>query len=140
MAQAALLSGLALANSGLGMAHGVAAALGVHLRVAHGLACAVMLPVALSVNASVCTAQLAQLARETSLAPQTCPDGEAADRFRARIEQIRARLRIPTRLSELGVRAEQLPALARDSRGNSMSGNPRELSDDELLEILEAHL
>ncbi len=32
-----------------------------------------------------------------------------------------------------------LPALARDSRGNSMSGNPRELSDDELLGILEAH-
>ena len=40
MAHAALLSGIALANSGLGMAHGVAAALGVHCRVPHGLACA----------------------------------------------------------------------------------------------------
>ncbi len=88
MAQAALLSGLALANSGLGMAHGVAAALGVHLRVPHGLACAVMLPVALAVNASVCGAQLAQLARETGVAPPDCPDDDAADRFRTRIEQI----------------------------------------------------
>ena len=50
MAHAALLSGMALANSGLGLAHGVAAALGVHCRVPHGLACAVMLPAALRVN------------------------------------------------------------------------------------------
>src|SRR5262249_40883040 len=34
LSHAALASGLALANSGLGMAHGVAAALGVHLRAA----------------------------------------------------------------------------------------------------------
>ena len=44
MAHAALLSGVALANSGLGLAHGVAAALGSICRVSHGLACAVMLP------------------------------------------------------------------------------------------------
>ncbi len=50
MAHAALLSGMALANSGLGMAHGVAAALGVHARVPHGAACALMLPTALRVN------------------------------------------------------------------------------------------
>ena len=53
MAHAALLSGMALANSGLGMAHGVAAALGVHCRTPHGLACAVMLPAALRVNRQV---------------------------------------------------------------------------------------
>src|SRR5204863_6609387 len=53
MAQAALLSGLALANSGLGMAHGVAAALGITCGIAHGLACAVMLPAALEANREV---------------------------------------------------------------------------------------
>ena len=35
---AALLSGMALANSGLGLAHGVAAALGIHARASHGMA------------------------------------------------------------------------------------------------------
>ena len=39
MSHAAMLSGMALANSGLGMAHGVAAALGVHCRVPHGGRC-----------------------------------------------------------------------------------------------------
>jgi len=59
MSQAALLSGLALANSGLGMAHGVAAALGAVCRVPHGLACAVMLPCALRVNREVVPARVA---------------------------------------------------------------------------------
>ena len=49
MAHAALLSGMALANSGLGLAHGIAPALGIHCRVPHGMACAVMLPSALLV-------------------------------------------------------------------------------------------
>src|SRR5581483_5090725 len=64
MSHAALLSGMALANSGLGVAHGVAAALGSVCRVAHGLACAVMLPAALHVNRRACQAQLATLARQ----------------------------------------------------------------------------
>jgi alcohol dehydrogenase class IV len=44
---------------------------------------------------------------------------------------------VPRRFSELGVRREQIPALVRDSRGSSMSGNPRELSDEELTAMLE---
>ncbi len=58
MAYAAYLSGVALANSGLGFAHGVAAALGIHCGVPHGLACAVMLPTALRVNKEVRCAEL----------------------------------------------------------------------------------
>ena len=63
MAHAALLSGMALANSGLGMAHGVAPALGIHCRVPHGLACALMLPAALKVNSEVCADELADLCK-----------------------------------------------------------------------------
>ena len=54
MSHAALLSGMALANSGLGMAHGVAAALGTLCRVPHGAACALMLPAAIRANIEVC--------------------------------------------------------------------------------------
>ena len=61
MAYAAFLSGIALANSGLGMAHGVAAALGIHCRVSHGLACAVMLPAALRINRDVRQSEMARL-------------------------------------------------------------------------------
>src|SRR5690606_20888604 len=90
MAHAALLSGMALANSGLGMAHGVAAALGVHCGVSHGLACAVMLPVAMRANRSVAEKQLAELARAAGIAGST--DGAAADALIERIEGICRRI------------------------------------------------
>ncbi len=192
MAHAALLSGLALANSGLGMAHGVAAALGVHCGAAHGEACAVMLPAALRTNAPVCRSLLTELWRtiaagdgqaepfpppDSAYAPdlfaadqnaqmpsegnklgaprearvaavrddrpnESQTDREAADaeRFIAYIERLCDRVQAPRRLSQLGVRPEQLPLLVRDSRGSSMSGNPRELSDEELHALLESML
>lgn len=139
MAYAALLSGMALANSGLGMAHGVAAALGVHCRVPHGLACATMLPVALAVNRPVCQRQLAELAEAAGLA-RGLDESAAADALLERIEQICSRIGVPRRLAELGVTAKHVPGLVRDARGNSMDGNPRGLSDQELTQILEAHL
>ncbi len=163
MSHAALLSGLALANSGLGMAHGVAAALGVTAQVPHGLACAVMLPATLRTNRSAAEAQLAAigatlfsaiqeadcscLLREllprhaqapsdaASVAERLSYVGESQFTIEC-IDAICERLRIPRTLAELGVTAEQLPALVKGARGNSMDGNPRDISDAELLGIL----
>jgi alcohol dehydrogenase class IV len=135
MAHAALISGICLANSGLGMAHGVAAALGVHCRMAHGLACAVMLPATLAANRNVAEARLAELGR--ALGWPAGSDAEAADFFCQQIRQLCRELGVPARLSELGVRREQIPDLVRDSRGNSMSANPRDVPDAELQQILE---
>lgn len=138
MAHAALLSGIALANSGLGMAHGVAAALGVHCRTAHGLACAVMLPMALLANRAVCETQYAELAAAIGI--QVRDRAEAADRFVASIGDLCRELQIPRQLSALGVEPAQLPAIVASSRGNSMDGNPRPVPDDELARLLEANL
>ncbi len=139
MAYAAYLSGIALANSGLGLAHGVAAALGIHCNVSHGLACAVMLPAALRVNRDVRLSEIARLARlETG--QRANDDAEAADGFIARVAKLTKRIGIPSRLSEIGVRKEQIPALVKGSRGNSMDGNPREVSDEELTSLLEGLL
>jgi alcohol dehydrogenase class IV len=125
MSHSALLSGMALANSGLGMAHGVAAALGTHCRVPHGAACALMLPVAIRVNMQVCQREFAELGDMLSI-----------DLLRG-IDTLCDRVRVPRRLSQVGVAPEQIPALVKSSRGASMSGNPRELSDAELTAILE---
>ena len=141
MAHAALLSGMALANSGLGMAHGVAAALGIVCNVPHGLACAVMLTAALRANREAACAELAALERAVESASQAgdsprANDESGADAFVARIDTVARAIGIPRRLSEIGVQAEQIPTLVAQSRGNSMSGNPRDLSDAELTEIL----
>ncbi len=135
MAHAALLSGIALANSGLGLAHGVAAALGAECRVSHGLACAVMLPAALRANRKVSEARLAELG-QLICAESFADDQAAAEAFIRRINAIIAEIKIPTRLNQLGVKREQIPALVVGSHGNSLSGNPREISDSELTELL----
>jgi alcohol dehydrogenase class IV len=163
MALAALTSGITLANSGLGMAHGVAAALGVHCQVPHGLACAVMLPAAMRTNlddeatkkqffamASMIISleksteiQMARFKERRPGAPISFEEFHAlgvrehTQAAIARIDTLLDELKIPRRLSEIGVKREQIPVLVRDSRGNSMSGNPREISDEELTRILE---
>jgi alcohol dehydrogenase class IV len=142
MAHAALLSGMALANAGLGMAHGVAAALGVLCHVPHGLACAVMLPATLRANRETALVELAELARGTldRRLVSGIDDSSAADAFIAHIESICRNVGIPRTLGEIGVEPRHLPDLVRGSRGNSMSGNPREIADAELSAILERML
>lgn len=134
MAHAALLSGMCLANSGLGMAHGVAAALGVVCHAPHGAACAVMLPTALRVNQVACQADLGELAGVVF--GRECNAAEMIDRIERLCDEVGA----PRRLSQLGTTREQIPAIVAGSRGSSMSGNPVELSDAELTELLEAIL
>ncbi|QDU11392.1 iron-containing alcohol dehydrogenase [Gimesia aquarii] len=136
MSHAALLSGIALANSGLGMAHGVAPALGIHCNIPHGLACAVMLPATLKTNLSVRQKEYAEITRFIS--PELSFDEtDAAQYLIDQIQALNNRIKIPCTLSELGVTHSQIPDLVASSRGNSMSGNPREISDEELTHILE---
>lgn len=138
MSQAAFLSGVSLANSGLGMAHGVAAALGAVCELPHGLACAVMLPTAMRVNRETAEAGLAEIGRLWTKPTSILPDREAADHAIQTIDRLIEELRIPRRLSQLGVTLDQIAELALASRGNSMNGNPREISDEELHNLLQA--
>ena len=139
LAHAAILSGMALANSGLGLAHGVAAALGAHCRAPHGLACAVMLPVAMRFNRPACEAPMARLGAILTGRSWPAPSA-AADAAVDAVEQLCAAVHVPRRLSEIGVRREQIPDLVRGSQGNSMNGNPRPVTDAELTRLLEEML
>ena len=137
MSHAALLSGMALTNSGLGLAHGVAAALGIGCGTPHGLACAVMLPAAMRVNRKAVEHDFARLERAVDPASST-DQAAAADAFVERIERLCRESGVPHRLSELGVKADQLDWLAENSVGASMRGNPVTLSTAELRGVLAA--
>lgn len=135
MAHAAFLSGVSLANSGLGLAHGVAAALGSIARVPHGLACAMLLPSALEANCDVARTELATLAR-IGLQKGIINECTAVDALMEHIDSLLDRLKIPRCLSDVGVTEAMIPALVQGSHGNSLSGNPRDISDEELTQIL----
>lgn len=126
MSYAALLSGMALTNSGLGMAHGVAAALGVECGTPHGVACGVMLPIAVRVNRPACRDSFAALERAIDPGAAIDPD-EAADAFVERMHRLTEMAGGPKRLSDVGLAADRIPWLAANSGGASMRGNPVDL-------------
>jgi len=137
MSHAALLSGMALTNSGLGLAHGVAAALGIGCGTPHGLACAVMLPTAMRVNRKAAEHDFAQLERAVDPASST-DQAASADAFVERIERLCRESGVPHRLSKLGMKADQVDWLAEHSGGASMRGNPVTLTPTELRGVLAA--
>ena len=126
---------MALTNSGLGMAHGVAAALGISCGTPHGVACAVMLPAAMRVNRTAAEHDFARLERAVNPVAST-DHAAAADAFVARIERLCNASGVPRRLSDLGVTAGQLDWLAENSGGASMRGNPVTLTPAELRSVL----
>lgn len=136
MSHAAFVSGVALTNSGLGMAHGVAAALGIECGTPHGVACAVMLPVALRVNATAAARDLAMLERAIDPAAAG-DDATLAALFIGRIERLCRMAGVPRRLADVGLGRDRIAWLADHSGGASMRGNPVELDAARLRPILE---
>lgn len=144
MGLSALLSGLALANGGLGAAHGIAQSLGIH-GVPHGLACAIALPWVVQFNASkmnlwrVLLPITQALASASSYASPQEPSVGVVPWLWEKIGE----LGLP-RLGELPALYPDLPTLddegmallARGARGNSLSGNPVEMSDADVAELL----
>lgn len=139
MAYGAMVSGLCLANAGLGAAHGIAASLGAVAGVPHGLACAVLLPHVLRINAPHCAEKTRALA--------ACITGEAyadtqtaAEALCLAVNRLMARLAIPQKLEEYPMSRADLPALVSGVSGSSMGGNPVELTGEQIQKLIAAVL
>jgi alcohol dehydrogenase class IV len=129
----ALVSGIALANAGLGAAHGFAAAVGGMYNVPHGLACAVFLPHVLDANREVISADIGRLvgAGHGSVASR-----EPVQWLAREASRFLEMYGLPTDLRGFGIPADRLSELAENSSGSSMRGNPKELSMKERMNIL----
>ena len=137
MMHAAFLSGICLANGGLGMAHGVAPALGSICRVSHGAACALLLPWTIRTNAEVCRAEYARLARLLLVTEKrNTTDEILVERLIEEVENLCHVVGVAGRLADLGVTNDQIPEIAAQSFGSSMQSNPKTLTQEELVEIL----
>jgi len=136
MALGSLLSGCALANSGLGAAHGIAASLGANFGVPHGLACGIMLPHVMELNVESNVEKFAQIGEAlTSIRFDNFQ--KAASAGVEFVRKLAGDIGIPEDLKGFGIETKDIPALVKCSRGSSMSGNPVDLSDEKLAEFLE---
>ena len=121
-ALAAMFSGIALANAGLGAVHGFAGPLGGMFDAPHGALCAALLPAVFEMNARV------------------APNRERFEEVRQLVGDLPALVRdlqVPP-LRTYGVTRENFPAIIEKARASSsMKGNPVALTDEQLREILE---
>ncbi len=140
MALASLFGGLALANAGLGAAHGFAAPIGGMFPAPHGAVCAALLPQVMDANLRAAQARDAggeTLRRYTEAARLLLQDPSASADDGARwVRALVDELRIPP-LRAYGVRPEHVSLLVgQAAKASSMKANPLPLTPDELAAIL----
>jgi alcohol dehydrogenase len=148
MAYGALLSGICLANAGLGAVHGLAAPIGSALPIAHGAACGALLVATTRVNLERLAAEpdgvdgLARYARAGRVLadlPPTIDDEAARGALLDLLAAWTSRLATP-RLAALGLTAEHFDAVLAGVSENSLSGNPVSLEREDLESILRGSL
>ena len=144
MSLTSLLSGLALANAGLGAVHGFAAPIGGMFPAPHGAVCAALLPAATKVNIEALRARSPlseSLARYETIARILTGHRQAtADDAVQWLSETCDALEIPP-LRTYGITQQHIPDLiAKAAKASSMKGNPIKLSEQELHEILERSL
>ena len=143
MAYAALLSGITLAQVGLGSVHGLASPLGAFFPIPHGVVCGTLVAAATKINIDSmlqrepdnrALGKYAQVA--AVLCQQSFSDTETA--HLALIDLLSRwtqELALP-RLSALGLHESALDKVIANCRGNSMKTNPIVLTDDEVRQLL----
>ena len=136
MAMAALLSGLCLSNSGLGAVHALSHPLGVYYKIPHGLSCAVLLPYVMEYNLPVVTRKLAKIAQSLGEDISLLSETEAAQRAVEKIKEILSQAGIKSNLSEWEIKKEDFSQLIKGAKGGSLNNNPRDTSDEDLIELL----
>ena len=143
MAYAALVSGITLAQAGLGSVHGLAAPLGAFFPVPHGVACGTLVAAATHVNIEALRVRApdhtalekyAQVGRLLSRNGQLDRD-TAHTALLDILETWTRELSLPS-LTEYGVTQADIPRIVANSRGSSMKTNPVLLEDHEIASIL----
>ncbi len=144
MSYAALLSGMALANAGLGVVHGFASPIGGKFDAPHGAVCAALLPNAMSANIAALTARApesAALERYAEIARIFTGDPNATASHAVEwVRNLVRQLEIPG-LGKYGISVPDLATLAEKAeQAGSMKFNPIPLTRAELVSVLTTSL
>ncbi len=144
MAYAALISGITLAQTGLGSVHGLASPLGAFFPIPHGVVCGTLVAAATRVNIDAMLSReadnpaldkYAQVSELLCRQPFTSQE-QAWEELLKLLDDWTQRMQLPP-LDEYGVTAADFPHIVAHSRGSSMKTNPIVLTDEEITAVLE---
>lgn len=134
MALAQYVAGMGFSNVGLGIDHSMAHTLSAHYDTPHGVACAMLLPIAMEFNKPVVVDRLADVARAMGVDTAGMSTEEAADAAIAAVRQLSEDVEIPKTCA--GLLEGDLEQLARDAMADAcFPGNPREADHDQVVEL-----
>ena len=142
MALGATLAGLAFSNVGVALVHALEYPVGGATHCAHGAGNGLLLPFVMRFNQPARIKEFAAIARLLGEDVTGLTETQAADRAVLAVEQLRNDIGIPKRLSDLGVRPEQLRPFADKAFGikRILRVNPRQMTVEDLEEILRSAL
>jgi len=134
MALGQYIAGMGFSNVGLGIDHAMAHTLSAHYDTPHGVACAMLLPIAMEYNKPVVTERLADVAVAMGVDTTGMSTDEAADAAIAAVKQLSADVNIPKTCN--GLVEEDLDQLASDALADACyPGNPREADHETVKEL-----
>ena len=132
MALAQYIAGMGFSNVGLGVDHSMAHTLSAHFDTPHGVACAMLLPIAMEFNKPVVTERLAQVAVAMGVDTTGMSTEEAADAAIAAVKQLSVDVEIPTVCE--AITEDELDTLTKDAMADAcFPGNPREATYDDVM-------
>ena len=126
-AYGSLMAGMALANARLGAVHGIAHPLGARYGLAHGVACAVLMPPVMRLNAAHVGDKYERLTHE------------AGRDIIELVESLVERFGLHAALSAVTIPREDFPAIVAESMpSGSLKANPKPVTEADVVAILEA--
>ncbi|MBD5325033.1 MAG: lactaldehyde reductase [Bacteroides sp.] len=133
MAVAQYIAGMAFSNVGLGLVHGMAHPMGSLFDVPHGVANALLLPTVMEFNMPACMDKYPRIAEAMGVDITGMTPEEASQAAVEAVRQLALNVGIPQHLSELGITAADIPALAEQAIADVCTpGNPREVTLDDI--------
>lgn len=141
MSYAALISGITLANSGLGVVHGFAQPLGSIFPVAHGVVCGTLMGAANRISVKRLREEnnekvLLKYAKAAHLVNPGMDNDRAIDHFLDFLDQLTVKFELPT-LSHYGITEADFPVIIQQT---GLKNHPVQLSNDDLMWILRERL
>jgi len=141
MQMACVYAAICCSNARLGNDHAMAHPLGGHFNLHHGVACAILLPHVMDFNVIGVPEKFANIAQAMGKPVDGLPLLEAARQAPEAVRELMQTLAVPMTLSEVGVTADHIPAMAKDAIASGIhSTNPRLTDFDTIVRLYEASM
>ncbi len=137
MALGQYVAGMGFSNVGLGVVHGMAHPLGAFYDTPHGIANAVLLPYVMEYNAEYTGEKFRDIAKAMGVeGTESMSQEEYRKAAVDAVKQLSKDVGIPAKLHEIGVKEEDLQALAESAFADVCTGgNPRPCTVESILEL-----